>query len=72
MRCQPAGLKLEERGLRQQPLQLGTPESSSSLFNQALLLFWMVKLITQDKTLKEDKDDCHKDDNSDEADQQDI
>ena len=32
----------------------------------------MVKLITQDKTLKEDKDDCHKDDNSDEADQQDI
>ena len=32
----------------------------------------MVKLITQDKTQKEEKDDCHKDDNSDEADQQDI
>ena len=35
-------------------------------------IFWMEKLRTQDKTLKEEKNDCHYDDNTDEADQQDI
>ena len=35
-------------------------------------IFWMEKLMTQDKTLKYDKDNCHDDDYGDEADQQDI